>query len=163
MTATESYVLRLAALKTGELGLLRSHAGQHLDETLEAFDLFSGIWWPLRQVNPATPRREVAWLAAKLYAARPVEHARGETLAGQLGRCQPPDLTARKRNREKFDRLLSLPLRDLEPHLFWALDTLGRHSRRVDWVKLIDDVSAWEKESIRLCWAEEFLGYKERS
>ena len=48
MTATEQFIGVLTDLKTGELGLLRVHAGQGLDESVVGFDLFSGLWWPLR-------------------------------------------------------------------------------------------------------------------
>ena len=88
MTATEQYIQVLTRLKSGELGLLRQHAGRGLDESVEGFDLFAGLWWPLRAQNQRAPRRAVAWLVAKLYAFRPVEHSPGETLAYQLGRCR---------------------------------------------------------------------------
>lgn len=157
MTATEQYLNILTSLKTGELGLLRTHAGQGLDESLEGFDLFTGLWWPLRQKNQAAPRREAAWLIAKLYASRPLEHSPGETLACQLRRCQPNEERAKERFRQKFDEMLSLPLNNIEPSLRWALDLLGSKDMRIDWVKLTDDLSIWEREKTRLTWAEEFL------
>ena len=49
MTSTEQYIVNLTQLKEGSLGLLRTHAGRRLDHSLEAFDLFTGLWWPLRQ------------------------------------------------------------------------------------------------------------------
>ena len=91
MTATEQYVEVLTRLKSGELGLLRTHAGQGLDESVEGFDLFAGLWWPLRAQTQRAPRREVAWLVAKLYAFQPLEHSPGETLARQLGRSRTRD------------------------------------------------------------------------
>ena len=60
MTATEQYIEVLTHLKSGDLGLLRTHSGQGLDETVGGFDLFAGLWWPLRQKNERAPRREVA-------------------------------------------------------------------------------------------------------
>ncbi len=61
------------ALKEGERSKLRGLAGQPLDHTLPGFDLFTGIWWPLRKKNKAAPRRETSWLLAKLFGAFP-EH-----------------------------------------------------------------------------------------
>jgi CRISPR type I-E-associated protein CasB/Cse2 len=158
VTATEQYIDVLTRLKTGDLGLLRTHAGQGLDETVDGFDLFAGLWWPLRQRNQSAPRREVAWLIAKLYAFRPIPYAPSETLARKLGQCQPREKQAKQRYQERFDRLLRLPLNRIETEMRWALDWIASGNGKVDWVKLTDDLSAWERESIRLSWAEEFLG-----
>uniref|UniRef100_A0A7V4LDT8 Type I-E CRISPR-associated protein Cse2/CasB n=1 Tax=Desulfobacca acetoxidans TaxID=60893 RepID=A0A7V4LDT8_9BACT len=155
MTATEEYIAKLAQMKPGELGLLRTHAGQGLDESVDGFDLFTGLWWPLRQKNERAPRREVAWLIAKLYACRPIPHSPGETLARQLSQCQPHK--EKERFTQRFDRMLAKPLGKLEPHLRWALDLLAAKNLKLDWVKLTDDLSIWERESKRLEWAKQFL------
>jgi len=157
VTATEQYINVLTNLKTGELGLLRTHAGQGLDESVDGFDLFTGLWWPLRQKNERAPRREVAWLVAKLYAFRPIPHSSGETLACRLRQCQPNEERARDRFRQKFDEMLTLPLDKIEPALQWALDLLDSKDLQLDWVKLTDDLSVWEREATRLKWAEQFL------
>ena len=95
--------------------------GQGLDETVDGFDLFTGLWWPLRAKNQRAPRREVAWLIAKLYTFRPIAHSPGETLACQLARCQPNNEPEKKRVTQRFDRMLTLPLDKIEPALRWAL------------------------------------------
>lgn len=154
MTATERYIRTLMALKSGELSLLRRHADQGLDTTLHGFDLFTGLWWPLRQRDPTTPRREVAWLIAKLYAAHPIPQSE-DTLAHQLRRCRRN--SDRERFEQRFDTLLSLPLDRIEPTLRWALGLLASGSLRVNWVRLTDDLSIWERESTRLKWAEQYL------
>jgi CRISPR type I-E-associated protein CasB/Cse2 len=159
-TPTEQYVDRLALLKPGALGLLRTHAGQALDESIDGFDLFTGLWWPLRERNQRAPRREVAWLVAKLYASCPIPQSRGDTLARQLRRCQPNEENAQQRFRKKFDEMLLLNLREIEPALRWSLGLVAASFRRLDWVKLTDDLSNWERESVRLRWAEEFLGIR---
>lgn len=162
-TATEQYIGVLAGLESGNLGLLRTHAGQGLDASVDAFDLFAGLWWPLQNRNTRVPRREVAWLIAKLYAFRPIAHTPGRTLVTQLRRCEPISELARQRFRQRFDRLLMLPLGSIEPALQWALAAIATDSGRIDWVRMTDDLSAWERESTRLTWAEEFLGESERS
>ena len=156
MTATEQYIECLTRMKSGELGLLRTHTGQALDETVDGFDLFTGLWWPLRAKSERTPRREVAWLIAKLYAFRPIPQSPGERLACQLRRCRPHK-DKEKRFTQRFDRMLSRPLDKIEPDLRWALDLLASKNLRLDWVKLINDLSIWERESKRSEWAKQFL------
>lgn len=160
--STEDYISRLTCLRTGELGLLRTHAGQGLDETVDGFDLFSGLWWPLRQKNERAPRREVAWLIAKLYAACPIPQSPDETLARQLRRCQPNEEQKKEQFRQRFDRMLILPLDKIEPPLQWAVDEVASNDLKLDWVQLTDDLSIWGRESTRLRWAEQFLGTDER-
>jgi CRISPR type I-E-associated protein CasB/Cse2 len=157
-TPTEEYVDKLTRLKTGDLGLLRTHSGQGLDESVDGFDLFAGLWWPLRKKNQRAPRRSVAWLIAKLYAFRQIERLDECTLARQLRQCQPVDKEARERFDKRFDRLLILPLDKIEPALQWALDCIYSRNLKLDWVRLTDDLSIWERESTRLKWANEFLG-----
>lgn len=162
MTATERYIHVLTCLKPGDLGLLRTHTTRGLDETVDGFDLFAGLWWPLRKKSKRAPRREVAWLIAKLFAFRPVEHSPGDHLAQELGRLRPNGEKERARYTEKFDRMLVLPVNKIEPALQWAIDWVASNNLPVDWVKLTDDLSHWERESTRLKWAEEFLGDNER-
>jgi CRISPR type I-E-associated protein CasB/Cse2 len=162
VTPTQEYIAVLTALKPGDLGLLRAHARQGLDESVDAFDLFAGLWWPLRQKNQRAPKRDVAWLVAKLYAFCPVKQSDHDTLARQLRCCQPATDPARERFRKTFDRLLLLPLDQIEPALQWALTQVASNTPKVDWVTLTNDLWQWQHESTRLKWAEEFLGENER-
>lgn len=162
MTQTERYIQALSELKVGDLGLLRTHAGQGLDETVDGFDLFAGIWWPLRERSPAAPRREVAWLIAKLYAFCPIPHLPGDTLARQLRISQPSKDPERERFRQRLDRMLVMSLDRIEPALQWAVGCVASRRHELDWVELTDDLSFWERESTRLRWAEQFIGHHER-
>jgi CRISPR type I-E-associated protein CasB/Cse2 len=159
MRPTEQYIENLVQMKPGELGLLRTHAGQGLDETVDGFDLFTGLWWPLRAKSEGAPRREVAWLIAKLYAFRPLPFSPGETLASQLARCRPNKEQEKERFTQRFDRMLTLPLEKIEPDLRWALDVLASKALKLDWVKLTNDLSIWKRESTRLQWAQQFLKF----
>lgn len=166
MTATEEFIKVLEALKPGDLGLLRAHTGKELDETVGGFDLFAGLWWPLREKSPQTPRRSVAWLIAKLYAFRPLQQSSEETLARRLRNCEPRDERDKKRFRSKFDELLLTPLDALEPALQWALGKISSQSKKLDWVQLTDDLSIWDRgdqhrrrRDIREVWAEEYLNH----
>jgi hypothetical protein len=179
MSQTAEYIKRLSDLQEGERSRLRCLVGRPLDATLQGFDLFTGLWWPLRAQSPATPRREPSWLIAKLFGAIPVPNIRRDSGAGPslpevLGRCEPYDGDGRKRFRTRFDALLCSSLSSLEPHLRWALGEAARvvaghvpHARGVkgiDWVQLLDDLSIWDRgvehrreRDIRDIWAEMYL------
>jgi len=157
--ATIEYIKVLENLKSGDLGLLRTHAGQGLDESVDGFDLFAGLWWPLRNENPRTPRRSVAWLIAKLHAAFPIRREEGKELAVKLRTCEPskPE-DARRQFRQKFDALLRSEIRQMEPFLRWALQEISHlQNPSIDWVKLTDDLSGWHQESKRREWATHYL------
>jgi len=172
MSQTDAFIDRLQALKEGELSVLRGLAGKQLDETVPGFDLFTGLWWPLRQKSPRAPSRETSWLVTKLFGAFPIKHSRPEekhqrpTLAKILGRIEPRDEYGSKRFRDRFDALLCSSLSTLEPHLRWALsqvnDVVARgRTPGLDWVELLDDLWEWERggdRDIREQWAEQYLG-----
>ena len=162
MTPTGQFIHVLMKLKTGELGLLRTHAGKGLDESVGGFDLFAGLWWPLRRKSQHAPRREVAWLIAKLFASFPIPQSPGDSLAIQLRRCEPKENLAKDRFRQRFDELLALPLEAAEPVLSWALDQIASNDRKLDWVRMTNDLSRWERETTRLQWADQYLQTKER-
>ena len=124
MTLTETFVVRLEELKAGDQARLRQLAGRPLDHTLDGFDLFTGLWWPLRRISQRrAPKRRSAWLVAKLYGAFPVPHiragppARPSALPSVLGRAEPREEHGRTRFRQRFDALLLSPLAGLERHL----------------------------------------------
>lgn len=156
-TATESYVQRLVALKKGELTLLRNHAGGPLDQSVEGFDLFTGLWWSLRQESQRAPRREVAWLVAKLFATFPIPHTPGVRLARQLARSWPRTESEGSRFRFRMDEMLVSPFTDIEPSLRWALNHIAKSKLDLDWVRLIDDLSVWDRRNVQFNWAEEVL------
>jgi len=178
MSQTAEYIKRLSDLQEGQRSFLRRLAGKPLDATLQGFDLFTSLWWPLRQKSPAAPRREPSWLVAKLYCSFSIPHIQSpEQLPSVLGRCEPydpPDFKARKRFRDRFDALLCSSLSSLEPHLRWALREIEkvivghapheREVRGIDWVQLLDDLSIWDrgeehrrKRDVRDIWAEDYL------
>lgn len=190
MSQAPALIQRLEGLQEGERSRLRRLTGQPLDKTLQGFDLFTGLWWPLRQQSPIAPRRETSWLIVKLYGAFssavpyfvPTGEKHGPLLAAVLGVCEPydpPDCRAQKRFRARFDALLCSPLPTLEPHLRWAMGAVARaiagrvpHAKSVqgiDWEFLLDDLSIWDRgeqhrlhRDIRDIWAEAYLNAAER-
>jgi hypothetical protein len=158
MTPSEEFIHRLQSLKEGSRSFLRCLAGRALNETLWGFDLFTGLWWPLRQQSRRAPRRETAWLVTKLYAAIGIPHIRradgtaAPTLAHLLGYLEPRHDRDAQRFRARFEALLGSPLPALEPHLKWALGALAWALRQrrlraegLDWAQLLDDLSLWDR------------------
>jgi hypothetical protein len=162
VTATREFIDRLTALKAGDLALLRTHAGLRLDESVAGFDLFAGLWWPLRRKSAGAPRREVAWLITKLYACDPIPHLPVATLPRQLGRCVSGVAGGQLRFQRRIDEMLRQPLGTVESALRWALRVVSARAllagstedKGLDWVRLTDDLSVWERESTRLRWAQ---------
>jgi hypothetical protein len=160
MTPTVEFINRLENLKEGERSRLRRLAGQPLNKTLQGFDLFTGLWWPLRATNERTPRRETSWIVAKLYCASSVPHVRpksgfGPSLPTVLGKCEPRNRD-RSRFRMRFDAVICSPLTDIEPQLQWGLREIAkavagripqaRNVTGIDWVILLDDLSLWDRQ-----------------
>jgi len=174
MTATEEYIRGLSELQAGERSRLRRLAGTPLDETVPGFDVFTGLWWTLRERNQRAPRREVAWLVAKLYGAFAIPHAPATesppSLATVLGQLElRRDADARRRHRARFDALLRAPLSAVERHLHWALSLVEGAVKKgackgLDWARLTDDLSIWDRgpahrkgRDVRDIWAEDYL------
>lgn len=163
MSATEDYITVLSSLKKGDLGLLRRLGREGPDESVDGFDLFAGLWWPLRQRNQRAPRRQVAWLVAKLYAANPLEHFKGAFFAQQLGMTRPFESEALQSHKKRFNQILISPIGHLEAPMQWGLSCLQDSRQQVDWVKLTDDLSVWELEKTRTNWACLYLTPNERN
>jgi CRISPR type I-E-associated protein CasB/Cse2 len=170
MSAALEFVRHLEALQEGERSRLRSLAGKPLDESVAGFDLFTGLWWPLRERRPDAPRREPSWLVAKLHASFEIRHVDGgPRLPAVLGVREPPEAGGGA-SRERFDALLQAPSALLEPRLRWALGVVeaaveAKATSGLDWARLLDDLSIWDRgrahrlgRDIREIWAEEYLG-----
>jgi hypothetical protein len=123
--------------------VLAGAAGRTMDQAPGAFDLLTGLWWPLRKRKGrgGLPARQVVWLVLKLMAAVPAEYRAPVCdgwcpLAG-LPRRQLPQARGGKTRRSPYPRSL--------PHggeLETALRReIGRHLRQrrsqgIDWVRL---------------------------
>ncbi len=156
---TELFINRLVNLNEGDLAILRSHSGLELDKSLQGFDLFTGIWWPIREKGWA-PKRRVSWLITKLFARFPFKQYSKYTLAKQLGYYMLQNSDLKHRIQTRFDQILLAPFDQLEPNLNWALDLIRKNSKGVikfDWVSLTNDLMYWERESTKIKWVNEFL------
>ncbi len=172
MSQSEKFIKRLEALKEGERAHLRQLAGQPLSRVAIGFDLFAGLWWPLRRASQAAPRRETSWLVVKLYGTFPLPHVRESSFPKVMGSCEPPhpacrdaallssappdreparaQFIAARRFRRRFDALLQSPLTGLELLLRWGLSVVADATEKkqvtgLDWVQLLDDLSIWDR------------------
>ncbi|MGQ9604544.1 MAG: type I-E CRISPR-associated protein Cse2/CasB [bacterium] len=160
MSATQDFINLLPNLKEGQRSLLRQVAFAPLDQSLLGFDIFTGLWWPLRYQTPRAPRREASWLILKLYGFRPMPYKPGNTLGTLLSRCYLKD----PKNRPKADQIMyeiiESPLEGLELPLrnaFVEISNLDHKDQAIDWVALTDDLSSWEDREVRNRWITEFL------
>jgi hypothetical protein len=62
------FVSAAAQLDGTAWGILANAAGHSMDEDPAAFDIFTGIYWPLRNKHSTLPSRNAAWMALKLMA-----------------------------------------------------------------------------------------------
>lgn len=149
MTPTLRFIRRLQKLHEGDLSLLRRSHGRPLDHSGLAFDLFTGIWWPLREKTQRAPQRWCAWLVAKLYGSFPLpEGARPVAVA--VGALEPRRPADKERYRGRFDALLASPGQDLalEPHLRTWLQQIEDRSpsyTAINWSQLLDDLWRWDR------------------
>lgn len=168
MTATELYIGSLQNLvkeSPTRLALLRAHADQSLSNSVPGFDLFTALWWPLRQHHVKTPRREISWLIAKLYAQYPLPQSGGSTFARLLPYYEPSKDSDRESFQQRVDRILTASLSNMEPELRWGLAIIASGKNAVlDWVQLTDDLSIWDRGTAhrrnkKVCdiWVEEYL------
>ncbi|MCB5229103.1 MAG: hypothetical protein GX122_06760 [Candidatus Cloacimonetes bacterium] len=165
MISTPAFIESLGLLKEGDLNILRQHRGSRLDESLDGFDLFTSLWWPLRRISPRAPRREVAWLIAKLFAEYRFEQVVDQSIPSMLG-----SICRRLKSQEekqlmirKFELLLATDLDLLEHHLAAKMKIIKDHKySELDWVKLTDDLSIWDRQRIRQEWVRSFITTYER-
>ncbi len=156
--STVEFIKQLSNLKEGDLSLLRTHADQGLDESLQGFDIFTGIWWPLRQKNQRAPRRNVAWLVCKLYSVAPIPFEKGEHIMTLLAkRRKQLDNDSRDRFDKRVDEMLTQSLDTIESLLRWALREIAKLGMPLDWAQLTDDLSIWERQTTRQKWINQYI------
>ena len=171
MNSTQAFIRNLETLNPGALSLLRRSQGQPLDRAGPAFDLFTGLWWPLREISPRAPQRWCSWLVAKLYGSFPLASSQRH-LAQIVGAVEPgrgkPRTKSIQRDRDRFrfrfDTLLTCPdeAERLEPHLRWCLQQIKDRSPRqtdIDWVQLLNDLCDWHQATgeVQTKWASDYL------
>jgi len=133
----------LRLLTHADWAVLAAAACRQMHESPAAFDLLSGVLWPLRdrQVS-GLPSRNVAWVMLKLMATVP---SRARVLGGSAPYCPLSGLAKRQIDELRGDRParsaypVSFPRgQRLEAALRSALDRQLRQRRQVsiDWVGL---------------------------
>lgn len=164
MSPTEQFIYSLSEMKDGEKNRFRLAAGTRPDQSTEAFDLFTGIWWPLRQKYQNAPKRETAWVVCSLFSLFSVPHCEGKTIARQLAQLEPLSEREKNRYRVKVNEILNSTISSIPDRLRWALGLLSAHQKEIDWVRLTNDLSIWEtgdtgsqREKISKIWLREYV------
>lgn len=128
----------------GDWAVLAAAAHRSMEESAEAFDLFAGLYWSIRDRKLTPPSRGAAWLVLKLMASVPARARLGPRALGaahcpldQLPRRQPSGRATGKRARPAYPVAMPLGQR-LEAALYAAVE---QHLRRreplpIDWVTL---------------------------
>lgn len=167
---TKRFIEKLELMSKAEQSILCNHSNLPINHSLNGFDIFTGLWWPLRQKYQNTPRRDVSWLIAKLYAKYPIKHAQKDfnSFAKLLGKNKPKENDWTK-FKNHFDSILNSSLDNIEYHISWGLSILYIAAKKnknitLNWVQLIDDLSIWDrgkehrkKIQIQVEWAKQFL------
>lgn len=155
----DQYIAKLQSIGIGPLHHLRNATLRDLHEDIESFDLFTGLWWPLRSASAGAPRRRIAWSVAKLQGAVPLRDGRGATfpkLVSSVARRLTQE--QRKSLEQRFDALLQADLRAVEAQLSWFLRFLRKHgATELDWGELTNTLSRWELPGYRARWARDYL------
>lgn len=146
---TNHRFLQAAIFHLSEKDWLALHkaAFRRMDQVPAAFDLFSAVYWGVRNQNHPVPPREMAWLLLKLMACVPVKFRKIHQEAGfnpfsQIATIQnaPP----KKQGNKTFHYPLRIPKgRRLEETL---RQILMAHSKQkspspIDWVGLADHLN----------------------
>ena len=122
--------------------VLKNAAYQEMHHSPAAFDVLSGLLWPLRRKDAGLPRRNTAWLVLKLMASVP---AYARVPHGDASFCPLRSLPRRQVGERREGRFaisrypISFPLgRTLEVELRHAIDEnmRTRRPRRIDWADL---------------------------
>jgi hypothetical protein len=157
---TVRYIDNLSNLKSGEISILRTMRHKDLDEDLDGFDLFTGIWWPLREKNQRAPQRETAWLIAKLYACYPLPQVNESFMPVLLGMLAQYNDVLAKQITKLNDTIVSTPVPMLELPLGQAIRKIQKKFTGLDWVSLTDTLSRWGYNKQREVWVQAFNSAK---
>lgn len=161
--STRAFVEELCGhVKNGELALLRSQAQRDLATSVLAYDLFTGLWWPLRRNDPRVPERASAWQLIKLYSFIPVaqDPSPSRRLAEHLRRLWKAASDERERARlgRRYDQLFASRHGELEARLREALLMVVNAKRRegalpaLDWEELLESLRTTEWPQRRNAW-----------
>jgi hypothetical protein len=156
--AAARFVTSLRRLDRSKLLTLRQAAGKPLGAGLASFDIFNGLWRPLRRKRRVG--RGPCWLVATLF---PWNSKSGG--AGSLGAAMRA-FAARRANFDQAKRRFSLLLASSGPtadlRLLETVRLLAEEDLPLDWVRLLRDLSEWYAPGrpVQRTWANDFLGIR---
>ena len=154
------FVNRLRDLGAADLSLLRKVTMESPGKNVQAFDLFTEIFWDLRKSHKFL-ERESCWLVSTLYPWNTL-NSRGTAITNlgeAMRKALGNDERARHRAVQRFGRMLVLERGNLAATLADALRELRRRRIGVSWPHMLQDLSHWNDEDrhVQRGWA---LGFK---
>jgi hypothetical protein len=110
------FVFAASQLDDASWGVLAAAANCSMDADPAAFDIFTGLYWPLRTKQTTVPSRPAAWLALKLMATAGSARPRPSQRSGSFQPWAQLALTASPVMKRAYPRALPTP-RTLEVEL----------------------------------------------
>jgi len=156
------FVQALQNLSDSDVRALRSAIGQPRGSDVRVYDVFNAVFRPLRRKRFV--KRWACYLVATLYPWHPAHGPPAdESFGATMRRLRPPsrDREARARADRRFTRLLDANGRDLTFQLTACVRLLARRDPpvRIDWTRLLDDLSDWHDpgQPTQRAWAADYF------
>lgn len=131
------FVAAAAGLDYGSWNVIANAAQKGLAVDPAAFDVFTGIYWPLRTKDPSAPSRNAAWVALKLMASAGDQRPVRGRLSGAFRPWEHLELAASPAKKKRYPRAVPDAGR-LEAELRGIIRAaaIKTPSVRVDWAGL---------------------------
>ena len=158
MTSIEQFIHELRRLTPSERSLLRRSGGSLLSRDVQAFDLFTSIYWRLDRRGLD---KRWLWLVMTLYPWNPLPDAQG-CFGDAWSKARPVDAEARRRHDQRLDAILSSDPPTLDAMLLDAVRVLERRKVAIAWEQLTHDLHRWCDASagVRRRWANRYLAVR---
>ena len=146
-----AFISQLFVLSAGDKTRLRAMLGRNPCWDVQAGDLFTGIFWPLRQKKLGRLERESCWIVATLFAFNelPGGERAGMDIGAVTGHVKSWGFRndhEKKRAERRFKNLLQMDRAQLALPLAVLIRILRKRNVPVDWTRLLTDLTEWNAE-----------------
>jgi len=136
----QAFVRATATLPPGAWAVMAEAADRSMDENPAAFDVFTSIYWPLRNHHTSLPDRQAAWMALKLMASAGKHRPGSQGFGGPSTQPWTSIQINQPKGRTGRGRIVTYPRkipsgRLLEPELRRIIQRAGSQhpDRGIDW------------------------------